>query len=273
MRSQTGRRAVCALAIACVAIARGAARGAADDGVVPTAQELTKAALNPFGDVVKVPLELTAGFRVGPRHESGAAATLEPVIPVPLGPDWDLIVQPLLPAEYLPDPDSALGLGDVETSLFLTPAHAGAWIWGVGPIVEMPTATRTALGSGKWSAGPTAALVWSDGPWLNGVLASHLASFAGRSRRASVSLTTIEPQASYTFQSGWYVQCNPTITYDWTADAWVVPVGLDVGTTLAFGSRSVSAQLGAYDLVERGPGDPAAVLRLQVTLLFPLASP
>jgi hypothetical protein len=56
-------------------------------------------------------------------------------------------------------------------------------------------------------------------PWFNGVLAYQLMSFAGNRKRGSVNQTFLEPDVSYNFESGWYVQCEPDITYDWTADA------------------------------------------------------
>jgi hypothetical protein len=101
------------------------------------------------------------------------------------------------------------------------------------------------------------------------VLVSHLASFAGEQHRASANLTSIESQVSYTFADGWYVQSNPTITYDWTAAAWTVPVGADVGKALTIGAQPMSLQVGAYDLVERPEADPAWIIRVQVTFLFP----
>lgn len=238
-----------------------------------TSQQLTKEALNPFGDVVKIPITAVVGFHIGPDRRTGVAESLQPTIPFSVGPDWDVIVEPLLQGEYLPSPDAAAGLADTQTSMFVTPARSGAWIWGVGPIFQFPTATKTALGTGKWSGGPTGALIWSQGPWLNGILASHLASFAGQHGRPSVALTAIELQVSYTFDSGWYVQSNPTITYDWTADAWLVPVGIDVGTTFTVASQSMQLQVGAYDLPERPPRNPSAIVRTQLTFLFPLATP
>ena len=77
---------------------------------------------------------------------------------------------------------------------------------------------------------PTAALIYSDGPWFNGVLAYHLMSFAGEHDHGSVNQTYIEPEISYNFDSGWYADCDPPITYDWTADsdnAWLIPTGAD----------------------------------------------
>jgi hypothetical protein len=97
--------------------------------------------------------------------------------------------------------------------LFLTPANATTWIWGVGPIFQLPTASSSELGTGRWSAGPTAALIYSEGPWFNGVLAYQLMSFAGNRERGSVNQTFLEPDVSYNFESGWYVQCEPSITY------------------------------------------------------------
>jgi len=103
-------------------------------------------------------------------------------------------------------------------------------LWGVGPIFQFPTATSKELGTGRWSAGPTAALIYSDGPWFNGVLAYHLMSFAGEHDHGSVNQTYIDPEISYNFDSGWYADCDPPIIYDWMADsdnAWLIPTGAD----------------------------------------------
>jgi hypothetical protein len=234
-----------------------------------TDQQLAKGALNPFSEYIKVPFESVTGFRVGPKNNTGESANIEPVIPIAVSSAWSIIIEPLLSMEYLPNPNGATGLNDFETSVFLTPERTGSWIWGVGPIVEMPTATSTGLGSGKWSAGPTGAIIYSQGPWLDGMLVSQLISFAGDPQRAKVNLTSIELQASYTFESGWYVQSNPTLTYDWTGTAWTVPVGLDVGKALTVAGQDMTLQGGAYDLVERPEGDPAWFIRVSMTLLFP----
>jgi hypothetical protein len=62
-----------------------------------------------------------------------------------------------------------------------------------------------------------------------------------------------DPQLSViTLESGWYVQCQPEITYDWTAestDAWTIPMGADIGKAFKMGSQDLSLQVGAYDLL------------------------
>lgn len=179
-----------------------------------TAQDLAKEALNPFAASIKLPIESVTGFRVGPRGNTGESVNFEPLFPFAVTPAWNVIVEPLLAMTSLPSPDATTGFDDMQTSVFLTPTRTGRWVSGLGPIVQMPTASDEQLGTGKWSAGPTGAVIYSNGPWLNGVLASHLVSFAGSRHRAKVNLTSIEPQLSYTFENGWSMQTSPTITYD-----------------------------------------------------------
>ena len=140
------------------------------------------------------------------------------------------------------------------------------------PIFQFPTASTSELGTGRWSAGPTAALVYSEGPWFNGVLAYQLMSFAGNRKRGSVNQTFLEPDISYNFESGWYVQCDPAITYDWTADtanAWIIPMGADIGKAFKMGSQNLSLQVGAYDLLKGPDSAPQWIARVSVTFLFP----
>jgi len=194
------------------------------------------------------------------------------LIPFRLKDDWDLIVQPSQSVTYMPSPHEQFGLNDLQTSFFLTPSIASKWIWGVGPIFEFPTATGKQLGTGRWSAGPTGALIYSEGPWFNGVLAYQLMSFAGDRRRGSVNVTYIEPDVSYNLESGWYAQIDPPISYDWTADmkdAWVLPVGADIGRAFSVGPQALSLQLGSYDFLKHPEGGPEWMIRAQITFLFP----
>jgi hypothetical protein len=239
---------------------------------VLTNQELAKSAHNPFEDFVKIPIESTTGFQVGHNHNAGDSLNIEPLVPFSLNSDWDLIVQPNLTVTYQPSPHEQFGLQDLQTSFFLTGHNATTWIWGMGTIFQFPTATSDALGTGRWSAGPTATVVYSEGPWFNGILAYQLMSFTGNRNRGSVNQTFLEPDVSYNFESGWYVQCEPSITYDWTAEAsnaWTIPMGADIGKAFKLGSQALSLQVGAYDLVKRPDGAPQWIARVSATFLFP----
>ncbi len=238
----------------------------------PSLQELAKQHKNPFAQAVTVPFLFITGFGVGAERRTGESLNIQPNLPFSLTSDWTIIVQPSLSVTYEPPPDEAFGLQDLQLSLFLTPTDADRWIWGIGPIFLFPTASATGLGTGKWSAGPTGALAYSNGPWFNGVLVSHLWSFGGDPDRDAVNLTSFEILVSYNFPGGWYAQFDPVNSYDWTADsrnAWTVPVGLDIGKVFDLGQRSISVQLGAYKLVKRPAGAPDWIVRAQIQFSFP----
>ena len=259
------------------AVLAASARGQeAPPSAQPTAgaiseQELAKSAHNPFEDFVKIPVQSTTGFDLKGHQGVAEGLNIAPLVPLPLNAVWDLVVEPSLSAAYLPSPQDEFGLGDLQTSIFLTPAKATTWIWGAGPIIQFPTASSPDFGTGRWSAGPTAALIYSNGPWFNGVLAYQLWSFAGNPDRGGVSQTFLEPDVSYNFDSGWYVQCEPSITYDWKAEAanaWTVPLGLDIGKAFKLGTQDLSWQAGAYDLLKRPDGAPHWIFRASLTFLF-----
>ncbi|MFZ0246884.1 transporter [Candidatus Binatus sp.] len=234
-------------------------------------QDLAKDTLNPFAGFIKVPFQFTTGFGVGAYKRVGESLNIEPLLPFALNSDWDLIARPSLNVTCAPGPNEQFGFQDLQTSFFLTPAKDKPWIWGIGPIFQFPTASSERLGTGRWSAGPTAALVYEQGPWFIGILSYQLMSFAGDRGRGSVNQTYIEPQVSYSLDSGWYGQWDPSITYDWTADtdnAWTIPVGVDIGKAFQIGERAMSLQVGGYDYPMPPDGAPKWIIRAQMTFLL-----
>ena len=236
-----------------------------------TVQQLAISVHNPLEDFIKVPIQSTIGFQMGRSHKVGNAWNIQPVLPFSLNANWDLIARPSLTVAYTPTPHEQSGLEDLQTSFFLTPRNETTWIWGAGPIFQFPTASSFQLGSGRWATGPTAALLYNNGPWFNGILVYQLMSFAGNRERGSVNQTYVEPEISYNLESGWYGDCDPQMTFDWTADstnAWTVPMGADVGKAFNIGRQSLSIQIGAYDLLKRPDGDPQWIMRASLTFLF-----
>lgn len=244
----------------------------ATTAVAESLQDLAKDSLNPFAEFLKVPFQFTTGFGVGSHDRVGASLNVEPLQRFVLNADWDIIARPSLSVTYAPGPNEQFGLQDLQTTFFLTPAKDKTWIWGVGPIFQFPTASSERLGTGRWSAGPTAALVYEQGPWFAAILSYQLMSFAGDRGRGSVNQTYIEPQVSYSLDSGWYGQWDPAMTYNWTADtanAWTIPAGVDIGKAFKIGEQAMSLQVGGYDYPMHPDGAPQWIIRAQMTFLFP----
>jgi len=130
-----------------------------------------------------------------------------------------------------PGIQSAFGLGDINPTVFLSPANSSKLLWGVGPTMTLPTESNALLGNGKWSAGPAIVLLATPGHWVYGALANNQWSFAGWGKK-SVNALLVEPFVNYNFPHGWYLVSAPIITANWEAasdERWTVPIGGGVG--------------------------------------------
>ena len=150
--------------------------------------DLAKKTQNPVADLISVPFQNNVNFGVGPDDDVQYILNIQPVIPFRLTEDWNLISRTIVPLIYQPElapgVGEVFGLGDIQQSLFFSPAKPGTVIWGVGPILQFPTATDDSLGQGKWGAGPTAVALTVQGPWVLGALVNNVWSFAGDERPA-----------------------------------------------------------------------------------------
>ena len=198
---------------------------------------------------------------------------IQPVLPVSLG-KLNLINRFIIPLidQPLGEDDHEFGLGDIQYSMFLSPAQPGRVIWGVGPAISVPTATDDALGTGKWSAGPGVVALAMPGKWVVGALANNIWSFAGDSDRPEVNAMLIQPFINRNFKNGWYATTSPVITANWKADSderWTVPVGAGFGKIFKVGDQAMNAQVGAYYNVEKPDGAADWNLRFQLQFMFP----
>ncbi len=170
------------------------------------AQDLAKQVSNPISSLISLPIQFNWDFNIGPEDDGFRFATnVQPVIPVSITENWNMISRTIVPVVYqddlFPGAGHQFGLGDILQSLFFSPKEPsalGGLIWGVGPVLLIPTATDDLLGAEKWGAGPTAVVLKQTGPWTYGILANHIWSFAGESNRADVNATFMQPFVSYT---------------------------------------------------------------------------
>ena len=143
----------------------GNAAKPAGDPESKSAEELAKETQNPVANLISVPFQNNFNFGLGPNDVTQWVLNVQPVIPIPLNKDWNLITRTIMPIINQPSPatgiPSAFGLGDINPSLFLSPANSGKLIWGAGPTLTFPTATASVLGDGKWQAGPSLVLLYT----------------------------------------------------------------------------------------------------------------
>ncbi|MGC1167909.1 MAG: hypothetical protein WA886_03325, partial [Candidatus Acidiferrales bacterium] len=217
-------------------------------------EELRKSARNPFADEIKLTFEEDFTFNQGPYDRSANSLSIQPVIPLSITGDWILVTRTVATAiAYQPNllarSGGTTGLGDTTSSFFLTRANTGKLIWGVGPAVLMPMATRDQLGAGKWGVGPTGAALVEPEWGSIGALVQNIWSVAGGSDRSPVNQLQIEPMFSYNLPRGWYLTSNPTIVADWTqspSERWLLPIGGGAGRSFDIWKQAVDSNLTLY---------------------------
>ena len=251
------------------------------------AAELAKASQNPVGSMISLPFQNNTSFGIGPDDAISNVLNLQPVYPVALNDDWNLVNRAVIPVIYrdelVPGTGSASGLGDTSITSFFAPSKPGKLIWGVGPSFLFPTATEDRWASDKFSAGAGVVLMAMPGNWVVGVLASNVWSVAGDSDAADVNYMVLQPIINYNMSNGWYLTSVPVITANWEADSdnrWTIPLGGGIGKISKWGNQSVDLSVQAFynieqpqPLVGQAPNldnqGETWSLRLQIKLLFP----
>lgn len=236
--------------------------------------DLSKAAANPVSPLISLPLQNDFDFGGG-FNNSGFAYTLQaqPVIPFALNENWNVISRTLIPLaynNYSPNGND-FGLGDIEASFYFSPTQSddSGIIWGIGPVLLLPTATNSNLGAGKWGAGPTAVALIQKGPWTAGSLVSHVWSFAGNSNRSDVNMSLIEPFVSYDFGGGTSLNLSAEVNYDWVDRQWTAPINLSVSQIFQIGEQAMSLDVGGKYYATGPAGSPDWGIRTSLTFFFP----
>jgi hypothetical protein len=282
---------LCTLVLAAAGLL--SAQGTADDA------KLLSSFQNPVGNLVSVPFQNNVNFPVGEFSRVQDVLNIQPVIPFHVGEDWLIISRWITPVVYQPDLGSACepsgpaltelcearernsaangganGLGDMNPSFFLSPAHTGKLIWGLGPTFLLPTATAPTLGQGKWGSGQSAVLLVQPQHWTIGFLSNNIWSFAGNEQRLHVNQFLTQYFVTYNMERGWFLATSPIITANWLApdqNKWLVPFGGGFGRITRVGKQPIVWQLHAYYNLIHPQDIPYAKwqVRLQVALLFP----
>jgi hypothetical protein len=238
--------------------------------------DLAKKLANPIASLISVPFQYNYDENYGVNDDgSKQFINIQPVIPISLSDDLNLISRTILPVidqDDIPSGSSETGIGDVVQSIFISPKSpsSGGLIWGVGPVLLLPTATDETLGGEKWGIGPTFVGLMQEGHWTYGLLANHLWSFAGKGYRNDVNATFFQPFLSYITDSKTTIALNTESTYDWESDQWSIPVNLTVSQLLRIGSQPIQIGIGPRYWAESPDGGPDGWgARVNFTLLFP----
>jgi hypothetical protein len=237
-------------------------------------QALAQQLSNPVADLVSVPFQFNWDSNVGPNDQTRFILNVQPVMPFSLNENWNLIARVIVPLVSQPPlfegGTPAFGVSDILTSFFFSPRRGGV-IWGVGPVISLPSTSVPTLGTEKWSAGPTAVVLQQTGPWTVGALWNQVWSFSGNAARNDVNQMFLQPFMAY--------QATPTITLSLSSEAtanwevdegrWTVPITATVSKLSSFGAFPASYAVGVGAFAAHPSIGPTWRLRGVITILLP----
>ena len=239
-------------------------------------EALAKAAQNPVASMISVPLQNNTAFGVGPYDRTLNVLNIQPVIPISISENWNLITRIIQPIVWQPNVSQTsqgwFGLGDMNPTFFFSPAKPSKLIWGVGPTFVIPTATADQLGQGKFSMGPGVVLLTTPGKWVIGTLINNVWSVAGSGSRPPVNQMLLQWFVNYNMKKGWYLASSPIVTANWRASSGNVltlPFGGGVGRIMKLGNQPVNLLAQLYGNAVYPTGTSPWSMRLQIQFLYP----
>ena len=240
-------------------------------------EKLAKKLSNPISDLVSVPFQFNWYQNVGPLELSTFVLNVQPVIPLQLSNDWNLILRIIVPfvgqPPFFTGDVSTFGVGDITSSFFFSPRNNSGFTWGVGPVFETPSSYQPTIGSGRYSIGPTAVALQQTGKWTIGTLWNQVWSVAGDKRRADVEEMFLQPFIAYQATHTITLTVTSETTANWQAtgnDRWTVPLLGLISKLDKFGPFPASYQLGLSWFPAHPDLGPSWNIRGAVVILLPV---
>ena len=235
-------------------------------------EDLSQQAANPIANLMSFPFQNNIDFGYGEYNRIRNVLNIQPVIPLL---DGKLITRTIIPIVWMPnyyteDEFFFKGLSDITLTAFYVPA-VGDVMWGIGPVLEIPTGGST-RGTNKWGIGPSVVGLIQSGEWTLGIIVNNVWSFAGSSNAADVNKGLLQYFIVRQLGEGWYVTSAPIITVNWNAESgqqWIVPFGLGAGKLSFIGKLPLNIQAHVYYNVVKPDIGPDWQFRLQVQVLLP----
>jgi hypothetical protein len=113
------------------------------------AVSVAKKLANPVADLVAVPIQYNFNRGMGSNDVgSGQSVVIEPVYPVNLPGGDNLIIRPIVTAQWLNNVNgfTGVGMGNIQVEMFYSPKPTSSLIWGVGPYLITPSGSSGNFG-------------------------------------------------------------------------------------------------------------------------------
>jgi len=254
-----------------------------------SADEIAKELSNPNNSLAKLTFKNQYRWYEGdlPDADDQDNYTLlfQPVFPFSLGQTASggnavLFVRPAFPIlvdQPVPDVDisgfdwdEVSALGDIVTDVAYGVTEKNGFLWAVGAVSTLPTATDRDVAGKQLRLGPEALLAKIDTWGVYRIFPSHQWDVSGWGDNPSYSMTSCQLVLTFTPGGGWTFGSSPTLNYDWREEEWTIPLHLTAGKTVMFGKMPVNFSLETNYYVEQPDAfGPEWLISFNITPVIP----
>lgn len=237
--------------------------------------DLAKKLSNPVSSLISLPLQNNIDYGIGAFKGSRYTLNIQPVIPLSLTKDLNLITRVIVPivSQYNITGMGAheSGLSDIVASAFISPKNSkNGFTWGAGPVLLLPTGTDDFLTGKKFGVGPTVVALKQNGGWTYGALINQIWSVSGDEKRPDVSQMYVNPFISHNWKSGAGLTAQLEWTENWTGNSTTLYFEPMFSGLTSFGNQKVSFSMGPRINLTAPEGMESKFgLRAGMAFLFP----
>ncbi|MEJ2006419.1 MAG: hypothetical protein P8X57_15990 [Cyclobacteriaceae bacterium] len=208
------------------------------------AAELAKKLANPIASLISVPLQNNTDFGIGSLEGTRNTLNIQPVIPVRLSENLNLITRVVLPVvrqSNITGPGEVQnGLADAVVSAFFSPSNSSL-TWGVGPAFLVPVGSDN-FSFDQFGVGPTGVILNQSGGFTYGGLFNQIWGLSGD--ETDFSQLFLQPFLVYNWASGAGVGGNLEYTRNWSSDTDVLWLNPTVSGVTSLGNQKIQMVLG-----------------------------
>ena len=249
------------------------------DGQAAFAETEAASSIDKLRAFFALPTELD--FDNGAENGNANILRIMPLYTFPVFERWKLVHLDIITLADAPsgtpafpgDPsiEPAAGLSDLMHASFVTPTSTNNFIWGIGAMASLPTATDKSLGSGKWTVGPAVRLTYRTERWNLGLIAAQRWSFAGSGNRKDVSQLLMRGLFRRQLPGDWFFVSAPLIVANWDSpeQKWLVPMGGGIGRKFTLSKYPWAWSVQGYYNVIKPDTAPDWVVRFAIIAAIP----
>jgi len=256
-----------------------------------SADEVAKELANPNNSLASLTFKNQfrwyTGDLPGADDQNNYTLLFQPVFPFPLGNTAsggkaNLFIRPAVPMmvdQPVPKPkgatvefDGVSAMGDIGFDIAYGVTEKSGFIWAVGAVGTLPTATKSEVAGKQWRLGPEFFIGKASEKGLIGIFPNHQWDVTGwgDGKKNSFSTTQIQPFLKYLPGGGWAVGSLPIMAYDWKGKEWTIPLNLTVSKTVKWGNTPVKLELDMNYYVDQPSAfGPQWMIGLNITPVVP----